>query len=419
MKIARAFRYRLYPTQAQEDQLRQFAGVCRLVYNLGFEQRRDYWRQYRQTTGRVISYFGQSAELTQLRAAYDWIAAVPADAAAYALQDLDRAFANFFAGRSRYPTPRRRDQGHGFRLKGRFTPTRTLSARWAEVYVSKLGWVRFRTTRPIQGTVRNVSFSCAAGEWHVSFAADWVSSEEAPAASAVGVDFGIAQTVTLSTGEHFNAPAPHTRLKRAQRKLARTQKGSARRGVQRLKVAKLMAKASRQHSDWAHKVTTGLANRFGTIAAEDLNIRGMTASAGGTVEEPGRGVAQKRGLNRAILAQGWGRLTTQLTYKLEERGGHLVFVDPKHTSQTCSACGVVDRRSRESQARFVCVHCAHEDNADVNAAKEILRRGTAWLGVEADVGWPAKRQSEEGPARLSQPKPRKRECRHSPGIDPT
>src|SRR5690242_157283 len=107
--IYRAFRFRAYPTSEQEVVLQQYAGVCRLVYNLAYEQRRDFWRQYLRAHSRPISFVSQSAELTQLRAQYDWIKAVPAHAAAYALQDLDRAFANFFAGRAKYPRPRRRE----------------------------------------------------------------------------------------------------------------------------------------------------------------------------------------------------------------------------------------------------------------------------------------------------------------------
>lgn len=393
--IHRAHRYRLYPTADQEATFRHYAGVCRLVFNLALEQRRDFWRQYRRAEGKSISFYSQSSELTLLRAEYDWIAAVSSEATSYALRDLDAAFSAFFSGRSQYPKPRRRDQGHGFRVKGRNAPVTILSARWAEVHIPKLGAVRFRITRPISGHVQNVSVNCTAGAWHVSFATEVAGPKQIPVPGSVGIDLGVARTVTLSTGEHFNAPArAGAALVRAQRKLARMQRGSARHAAQKARIAKLSAKDARRSTDWAHNVTTNIASRFGTVAMEDLNIKNMTASAAGTVEEPGHQVAQKRGLNRAISAQAWGRLTTQLTYKVEERGGSVVFVNPRHTSQTCGACGVTDAKSRASQARFACVHCGHEDNADANAAKEILRRGTSDLGVEADAGQPAKRQPE-------------------------
>ena len=159
--------------------------------------------------------------------------------------------------------------------------------------------------------------------------------------------------------------------------------GSNRRKRALARVSHLSAKIARVRRDWQHKASLDIATRFGDVALEDLKIRNMTASANGTIAEPGRNVRQKAGLNRAILNQGWQSFETILAYKLEERGGTLTKVDPRYTSQTCSACGCVDRRSRESQARFSCIHCGHEAHADTNAALEIKRRrNTALLDVE-------------------------------------
>jgi putative transposase len=146
--------------------------------------------------------------------------------------------------------------------------------------------------------------------------------------------------------------------------------------------AKLAARGARIRRDWQHRTTLGIARRFGTVVIEDLKVRNMTASASGTVDEPGRNVRQKTGLNRSILNQGWRAFETLLAYKLEERGGTLVTVDPAYTSQTCSACGTVDRESRESQAVFACRHCGFRDHADHNAAINILRRNTASMRME-------------------------------------
>ncbi len=107
---------------------------------------------------------------------------------------------------------------------------------------------------------------------------------------------------------------------------------------------------------------------------EDLRIKNMTGAAKGTLAKPGVSVAQKRGLNGSILAQGWGELHRQLAYKTGWYGSQLAVVPASYTSQTCSACGVLDPRSRESQARFRCVACGHAENADVNAARVILAR---------------------------------------------
>jgi len=111
------------------------------------------------------------------------------------------------------------------------------------------------------------------------------------------------------------------------------------------------------------------------IVMEDLKIKNMSKSARGCIDEPGRNVAQKSGLNRSILDQGWGEFQRQLAYKQEWRGGRVVYVDPKHTSQTCPMCGHQEKGNRLTQENFRCLECFFEDNADKVAAQNILSRG--------------------------------------------
>jgi putative transposase len=168
---------------------------------------------------------------------------------------------------------------------------------------------------------------------------------------------------------------------KAQLATSRRKRGSKRYATARKRAAACKAKAARIRKDWNHKATTTLANRFGVVVIEALKTRNMTASAAGTVEEPGRNVAQKAGPNRSILEHGWFQFETFLSYKLAAAGGKLVKVDPRNTSRTCYECGSIDALSRESQALFLCVECGHEAHADVNAAKNILRAGT-WPTIE-------------------------------------
>ena len=139
-----------------------------------------------------------------------------------------------------------------------------------------------------------------------------------------------------------------------------------------------------------HKLSSELAASHGLIVIEDLRVRNMTRSAKGTLAEPGVNVNPKTGLNRSILAQGWGELRRHLQYKTVWYGSQLAEVPAQHSSQTCSACGVVHAESRESQARFRCIACGHAEHADVNAARVILAR--APQGQE-DGGrtWPLQR----------------------------
>lgn len=385
-EIFRAYRYRLYPTPEQESLFRQFSGVCRLVYNLALEQRRDFWRQYRRVTGSQIGYVFQCRELTALRASTDWIEAVPNTMQNQALRDLDKAFGNFFRGKALFPKMRRKIDGERFRYRGREAQTRAIDARWSEVRIPKIGWVRYRDSRPILGQKQNVTISRDALGWHVSFACAVEHEVPANELPAVGIDRGIANTLTLSTGEMLSVPASLDALDRrhraAQRVLARRKRGSKRRARQLRRCASLSARRARIRLDWHHKAALGIAKRFGVVVLEDLKIANMTASAKGTAETPGRNVRQKAGLNRSILNQGWGIFDTILDYKLEERGGRLVKNNPAYSSQECSECGCIDPRNRKSQAVFGCVGCGSIKHADHNAAIVILSRNTASERVE-------------------------------------
>jgi putative transposase len=366
--IQRNFRYRLRPTPAQAETLGQYAGATRFVYNLGLEQRRDFWRQYKAQTGRHIGFVSQSRELTQLRHAEPWLAEINYVPLQQALRDLDRAFSNFFAGRARFPTFRRKDDNTSFRFAGRCVRSVRMNNKWSLVRLPKIGWVKFRDTRPVRGRALNVSVSYAANSWHICFCCE--IEHEAPANDlpSVGIDRGVANTLALSTGEMLSTPALtqlERRKRRAQRILARRVRGSNRHRKQRARVTVLAAKIARVRADWRHRATLDIAKRFGTVAIEALKIANMTAAGKG-----------KRGLNRSILEQGWGAFERTLAYKLEERGGALVKVNPAYTSQECSACGTIDRASRESQASFACRHCGFAAHADHNAALNILRRST-------------------------------------------
>jgi putative transposase len=145
---------------------------------------------------------------------------------------------------------------------------------------------------------------------------------------------------------------------------------------QKAKITRLHSHAANARKDFLHKLSTGIAKSHGVVKIEKLQVRNMSASAAGTVEKPGQNVAQKRGLNRSILDQGWSMFATMLRYKLAERGGELIEVPAAYTSQTCSCCGVVDKDSRKDQATFECGHCGHADNADTNAARNIHQART-------------------------------------------
>jgi len=199
--------------------------------------------------------------------------------------------------------------------------------------------------------------------------------------SAIGIDLGITAFATLSDGTKYSAPnvfrRSEKRLARVQRKLSRKQKFSVNWRKQLRKVQKLHKIISDIRRDFLHRVTTIICKNHAVVVIEDLNVKAMSVSAAGTVENPGKNVKAKSGLNKSILDQGWGAFRRFLEYKLAWAGGTLIAVPPKHTSTSCSACGFSCSENRTSQATFACVKCNHRQNADLNAAQNILAAGRA------------------------------------------
>lgn len=162
-------------------------------------------------------------------------------------------------------------------------------------------------------------------------------------------------------------------------------------------MARIQQRVANARKDFLHKHSATIAKNHGMVVVEALQVRNMSASAAGTLEEPGRNVRQKAGLNRAILDQGWGAFRILLAYKLADRGGRLVEVPAAYTSQTCPVCSHVSAANRQSQADFVCVKCGHTANADTNAAINILRRADSAL--KPVEGHRVKRPGEAGTRR--------------------
>jgi transposase len=367
-------RYRLLPTPAQEAVLRDHCAHARYIWNLAVEQH-AHWRPGRKS---APEYLAQCRQLTQARAEHAWLAEGSQMVQQQALRDFAHARTAFLDPRNpaRRPTWRKAGRDEGFRIvgkRGQQWDVRHLSRHVGEVRIPKAGWVRFRWSRQVPPDVKSYRVTLdRSGRWHVAFAA---VPEPVPApgnGQVAGIDRGVTVSAALSTGEMLSLPRPsparQRRVRRLQRKLARAKRGSARRARVKLAIARLKARQVDVRKDWAEKTTTDLARRFDLIRVENLNIRGMTRSAKGTTAKPGRNVAQKAGLNRGILASGWGLLVRRLQ---EKAPGRVEKVSPAYTSQRCSACGHIAAESRKSQALFACVACSFACNADVNAAKNI------------------------------------------------
>ncbi|OBI69074.1 transposase [Mycobacterium sp. E796] len=343
---------------------------ARYVWNLAVEQQ-QHWQPGRRAPG----YNEQCAQLTAARAEHEWLAAGSQTVQQQALRDFAQAMRNFFNGTHRRPTWRKAGVHEGFRQVGfKAQHVERLNRRFARVWVPKVGWVRFRLSRPVPQGVKSYRVTCdRAGRWHIAFAHIPEPIPGPADGSVVGIDRGVTVAAALSTGELLHAPrlsdGEAKRLKVLQQRLARAKRGSHRRARTKRAIAKLKAREVDRRKDWVEKATTGIARRFETIRIEALDVRAMTRSARGTVEKPGVGVAAKRGLNRGINRSGWGKLAARLQHKAV---GRVEQVPAAYTSQRCAVCGHVALANRKSQAVFECEACtAGPCNADVNAARNI------------------------------------------------
>jgi putative transposase len=363
-------RFRLLPTPVQEEALLAHCRDARYVWNLAVEQV-QHWRPGRKAPG----YMEQCKQLTEARAEFAWLRAGSQTVQQQALRDFAQAMRNFFNSTHRRPKWRKAGVHEGFRQVGlRPYQVERLNRRFGRVWVPKVGWVRFRLSRPVPVCVRSYRVTRdRAGRWHVSFAHVPDSIAGPGDCSVVGIDRGVAVSAALSTGELLHAPGlscgESKRVKVLQQGLSRAKRGSNRRARTKQAIAKLKAREADRRRDWIEKVTTDIARRFDTIRIEALDVCAMTRTARGTVDQPGVRVAQKRGLNRAISRSGWGLLAARLQHKA---CGRVEQIPAAYTSQRCSACGHVAPENRKSQAVFECHACtAGRCNADVNAARNI------------------------------------------------
>lgn len=377
MKRLQAYKYELQPNGEQQRLMRRFAGSCRFVFNKALATQIEL---YKTNPGARFSYTALANLIPQWKQELPWLAQAPSQALQQSLKNLERAYQNFFAKRADFPRFKKKGVSDSFRYPQGFK----LDQGNARIFLPKLGWLRYRNSRDIQGAAKNVTVSCTGGKWFVSIQTEREEVEPVhPSASIVGVDVGIARFATLSDGTIFE---PINSFKKQQARLARYQRAMSRKTKfsnnwkkAKAKVQKLHTRIANVRRDYLHKATTTISQNHAMVCIEDLQVRNMSKSAAGSSEAPGRNVKAKSGLNKSILDQGWAEFRRQLEYKQAWRGGQVVAVNPRNTSRTCPCCGHVSAENRQTQAKFACVDCGYENNADVVGAINVLRRGEAML----------------------------------------
>ncbi|TDU84355.1 transposase [Kribbella voronezhensis] len=341
-------RFRMYPTTVQQAALLLQCSHARFVWNLALEQ----WSMWRRDKAFTPGFAEKGRQLTEARAEFEWLRAGSQTVQQQALRDFDHAVRSFFKGTHGRPTWRKAGCHEGFRIVGpQASRVVKQNRKWAAVNVPKVGWVRFRTSRSVPHAKSYRVTRSRDGRWHIAFAVIPPPLRAPGTGGVVGVDRGITVSAALSTGELLICPRlsdrESERLKQLQRRLCRCRRGSNRQKRYKSAIAKLYTRARDRRKDWVEKTSTD-------------------------IERPGQYLPNRRrakaGLNRAILASGWGDLVKRLE---DKAAGRVEKVNPAYTSQTCSVCGHRAPENRKSQAVFRCAACKHQSNADVNAAMNI------------------------------------------------
>ena len=407
MKILKAYKFRLDTTPEQHEKLMQLCGMARFVWNKSLEicnQKREAGEKI-PTAYTMIKWL----PIWKKDPETEFLSQGNAVALQQKLSDLGTAWKRHFDDLEKMkqgkikelqfgaPRFRRRndDRDNSIRIM-QFSRYCKIDNRRVKL-PSKLGWVKFRKSRQIEGEIKNCTITRTSGHWYISFQTeqelpDPIHSSE----QAVGLDVGIAKFVTLSSGKQYqplNVFKKHQlQLASEQRKLSRKVKFSANWQKQKQRINRLHSKIATCRQDFLHKTSTEISKNHAMVVIEDLKVSNMSRSAKGTVEKPGVNVKAKSGLNKSILDQGWYEFRRQLEYKQHWLGGDVVAVKPQYTSQTCSSCGHICKDNRKSQADFKCVACGHAENADINAAKNILASGHGVLACGAGSLEPVTKQ---------------------------
>ncbi len=366
------FKYRVKTTEPIRQQFIKNAGACRFIWNkilsinehryLAGVPRLNYYDAWA-----LVAWMKQTEE-------YGWLKDANAESLQQCLIDLERAYTNLFAGRTAPPQYRKKF------LADRFRYPQGFKVDGRKVYLPKIGWVAFWRHREVVGTVKNVTVSRQGNHWYVAFQVEIDVPEPVhPATAAVGIDLGIATFAAFSDGQLYPPLNAYRRIAhkkaRMQRKLAGMVKYSQNWKKQQRRIAQLDIRIANCRHDFLHQLSTETSKNHAVICIENLQVKNMSRSARGTVEEPGSNVAAKSGLNKAILDQGWGTFRRMLEYKQLWRGGEVIAVPPRYTSQECPKCHHVSKLNRPQQALFLCVACGYANHADTVGGLNILARG--------------------------------------------
>lgn len=382
--------------------------LARILYNAMIEERNIAYRM----AGKTLSGYDQKKEIPEIKDMFEDYKLYPSNIFQDVALNLQKTYNNFFrkikAGeRTSYPKFKGKQYYNsvklsyatGYTIDG-FSSMKLLKKQMEDSYVIDKGEIEisgigkfklfgFDKYKPY-GVIKEVILEKdSKGKFWIVFSCSDVPIDEFICTSnKIGIDVGINKYLALSNGEFVENPKFLENLKREkriiERSLSRKTRFSSRYKEVKKQLSNVSEKIALKRKDFQHKLAKGIVKKYDVIVCEKLNIKNMTKSAKGSIENPGKNVSQKSGLNRSLLDAAFSQFFEILKYKAKKHGKMLIQVNPKYTSQICNKCKHKDKENRETQARFVCKSCGHEDNADTNAAKNILDIGIAKINSVND-----------------------------------
>ena len=410
--MRKSFKFRLSPTKKQEQKLFWTLTRCREVYNAALTERRDAYnfhvRQHpnyydeptrkQRTSELTVNYYEQKGDLPEIKAE---LREEYQDIHSQVLQDvllrLDRAFKAFFrrvknGEEPGYPRFKGRNRYDSFTYpQGGFSVD--VHEKRATVTFSKIGTIKVKLHRRLQGQIKTATMKHEAGQWYVVFSCEVEQPAPLPLTdSEVGIDLGITHFAALSDGTFIESPRLYRKaqadLKRKHQALSRKKRGSHRREKARQAVARAHRKVANQRRDFHHKQANKLVQEHQTIVFEELQLANLVRHPKAKQDENGtdlpNGAAAKGGLNKSLLDAGMGQFVAIVTSKAEYAGRTVVKINPKKTSQICSHCHKQGPHKDLEERVHICPFCGVVLDRDENAAINILtawKRPTFWASV--------------------------------------